>query len=422
MTQVFMDITGAQGRARKTGLLTAGMVGVPVQFSFSPEWAELNCLAVFRAGDVKKDNALTDGRSVIPAEVLQQPGQRLYLGVEGRSKQGDVVIPTVWAEVGQILEGAQAANDPALAPTPSQFERFMAQVEQVDEKIKAALQDVNVSGVGAFTIVVDGNTMTADKTNAEMYEAYLAARPAYLLFTSGYDIPVIMQPTMVLANQAVFSANSGTMAMVVRIINDEVSIEYQELAKREEIPAVPENVSAFYNDKGYQTAAEVESIVEEAMKDIPAGGGGSSEWALLKTVSLAEDAANVYITLDGEYDEVLINFTGLSYNATGQTRKDFYLTLNNLYYDSIKAFKINTTNGSLALGTDYPSYGYFKIEYSYLKDLVLCCALGKSGSAYIDATYSTRATDIGEAIKSLLLHIGGGTMAAGAVFNVYVRG
>ena len=290
MTQVFMDITGAQGRARKTGLLTAGMVGVPVQFSFSPEWAELNCLAVFRAGEVKKDNALTDGRSVIPAEVLQQPGQRLYLGVEGRSKQGDVVIPTVWAEVGQILDGAQAANDPALAPTPSQFERFMAQVEQVDEKIKAALQDVNVSGAGVFTIVV--TDMTADKTNAEIYEAYQAAKPAYLQAVIE-EVPYIFRPVSVLPEMALFTMNSGTAAVVLRIIRDEVSIEYQELAKREEIPTVPENVSAFYNDKGYQTAAEVESIVEEAMKDIPAGGGGGATdpvetWKDLASATIAK--------------------------------------------------------------------------------------------------------------------------------------
>lgn len=290
MTQVFMEITGAQGRVQKTGLLTAGMVGVPVQFSFSPEWAELNCLAVFRAGEVKKDNAITDGCSVIPAEVLQQPGQRLYLGVEGRSKQGDVVIPTVWAEVGQILEGAQAANDPALAPTPSQFERFMAQVEQVDEKIKAALQDVNISAAGAFTIVV--TDMRADKTNGEIYEAYQAAKPAYLQAVIE-EVPYIFRPVSVLPEMALFTMNSGTAGVVLRIIRDEVSIEYQELAKRQEIPTVPENVSAFYNDKGYQTAAEVESIVEEAMKDIPAGGGGGATdpveaWKVLASATIAK--------------------------------------------------------------------------------------------------------------------------------------
>ena len=61
MTEVFMEITGAQADARKTGLLTAGMVGVPVHFSFRPEWEELNLLAVFRAGEVKKDYEITGG-------------------------------------------------------------------------------------------------------------------------------------------------------------------------------------------------------------------------------------------------------------------------------------------------------------------------------------------------------------------------
>ena len=146
MTEVYMEITGAVATARKVGPLTAGMVGVPVVFSFSPEWQELNLLAVFRAGEEKKDNEIKEGRSVIPAQVLTQPGQMLCIGVEGRSKDGALVIPTVWAEVGRILDGAQAANDPALAPTPTQFERFMAGLEQVDEKLEDALKQARDTG------------------------------------------------------------------------------------------------------------------------------------------------------------------------------------------------------------------------------------------------------------------------------------
>jgi hypothetical protein len=65
------------------------------------------------------------------------------MGVEGRSEQGDVVIPTVWAEVGQILEGAQVSNDSGLVPIPGQFEQLLA---QVDEKIESALQEAKDSG------------------------------------------------------------------------------------------------------------------------------------------------------------------------------------------------------------------------------------------------------------------------------------
>lgn len=162
MTEVYMEITGAVATARKVGPLTAGMVGVPVRFSFSPEWQELNLLAVFRAGEEKKDNEIKEGRSVIPAQVLTQPGQMLCIGVEGRSKDGALVIPTVWAEVGRILDGAQAANDPALAPTPTQFERFMAGLEQVDEKLRESLRQAKESGAFNGTSVThrwEGTTL-----------------------------------------------------------------------------------------------------------------------------------------------------------------------------------------------------------------------------------------------------------------------
>ena len=72
-----------------------------------------------------------------------------------------------------------------------------------------------------------------------------------------------------------------------------------------DIPEVPSNISAFTNDAGYQTAAEVESIVDEAIKDIeiPGGGGsgGESEWRLIRTVKIpAEEpvAGGVTITTD----------------------------------------------------------------------------------------------------------------------------
>lgn len=207
MTSIYITITGARAEAQKTGPLTSGMVGVPVYFTFDPQWEGLNKIPVFRAGSVVKDNALTDNTSQIPHEVLQSAGETLYIGVEGRSTQGDLVIPTVWASAGRILSGAQATNNTSLTPTPSQFDRFMEQVEQVDEKMETALQQAKesgefdgkdgtdgytpVKGVDYFTeeelaaisqeaaqqvpdeivfVTVDESTHTASHTSAQIYE------------------------------------------------------------------------------------------------------------------------------------------------------------------------------------------------------------------------------------------------------------
>lgn len=144
MTSIQLTVTGAAAVARKQGLLTAGMTGIPVTFSFSPEWEGLRIIPVFRCGDIIRDNVLTDFISVVPHEVLQ-PGL-LYIGAEGRNADGTLVIPTVWALAGQVLESAAASGNEAIAPTPSQFDRFMAEVTQVEEKIAQALLEAKASG------------------------------------------------------------------------------------------------------------------------------------------------------------------------------------------------------------------------------------------------------------------------------------
>lgn len=82
----------------------------PVQFSFSPEWETLAQRAVFRAGGVETAVKLDGGVCTVPTELLSAPGHFLMVGVCGKS--GDnVVLPTIWANLGMILEGAVPADD-----------------------------------------------------------------------------------------------------------------------------------------------------------------------------------------------------------------------------------------------------------------------------------------------------------------------
>ena len=93
--------------------VTSGSVNVyPVRFEFSADWNGLSRKAVFRAGAVSRTAALDqDGTCTIPGEVLGRPGCHLFAGVCGRQGE-EIVLPTVWANLGLILEGAGDAPGP----------------------------------------------------------------------------------------------------------------------------------------------------------------------------------------------------------------------------------------------------------------------------------------------------------------------
>lgn len=146
MTEIRVTVTGVNAVAEKSGALIAGMVGIPVRFTFSPEWEGLNVIPVFQAGSVKKDNYFKDNCTQVPYEVLAEAGEDLQIGVEGRNADGTLVIPTVWTEKMRILSGAKATGDPALDPTPSQFDRFMEEVETLDEKLDHTLKEIQENG------------------------------------------------------------------------------------------------------------------------------------------------------------------------------------------------------------------------------------------------------------------------------------
>lgn len=107
--------------------VTSGSVNVyPVRFEFSPDWDGLQKTAVFRAGNGSVSLLLNDSNEVvnIPWEVLRKPGIALQVGIYG-TRGEDEVLPTVWANMGVILEGAEP-GEIARPPTPDLWQQELA--------------------------------------------------------------------------------------------------------------------------------------------------------------------------------------------------------------------------------------------------------------------------------------------------------
>lgn len=108
---------------QKLEQVTSGSVNIyRVRFEFSTGWDRFEKIAVFRAGSISRSVVLDDTCTCfIPWEVLTTPGKHLMAGVYG-TRNGDTVLPTVWANLGAIQQGATLGED-AHPPTPDVWEQ-----------------------------------------------------------------------------------------------------------------------------------------------------------------------------------------------------------------------------------------------------------------------------------------------------------
>jgi len=106
--------------------VTSGSVNAyRARFEFSDDWEGLSRTAVFRAGAESRSVMLDETlECTIPWEVLKKPTMNLSCGVCG-TRDGDMVLPTVWAHLGTIHPGA-APGDQAQPPTPDLWEQELA--------------------------------------------------------------------------------------------------------------------------------------------------------------------------------------------------------------------------------------------------------------------------------------------------------
>lgn len=146
MTNIKAVVTGAKIALELEGTLTAGMVGVPVTFSFDESWEGLSKTAVFRAGGLTMDVIGVEAAAIIPWEVLNKPHCTLYVGVHGVDAEGSVVIPTLWESAGVIQPGADPNMDSSANPGLPVWEQVM----QVSAKTAQAMADEAVDKAAAY--------------------------------------------------------------------------------------------------------------------------------------------------------------------------------------------------------------------------------------------------------------------------------
>ena len=84
------------------------------------------------------DMALTGSSCEVPHEVLASAGGHLKIGVYGTKNEGQKVTPTIWADAGPILEGAEPSE---VDPTPA-TESLVQQILEAAEAAETIAQSV----------------------------------------------------------------------------------------------------------------------------------------------------------------------------------------------------------------------------------------------------------------------------------------
>lgn len=143
---IVVKVRDREIRVAPTAPVTSGSVGLPVRWTFSEEWDGLTKTAVFRGSDTARDVLLTEDACVVPAEVLEQSGGPLEIGVRGVRVEHDedtdedvvsVVIPTIWGRIDRIYDGTiPSAADPSV-PEPDWTEQVKAAAAEALSKATA---------------------------------------------------------------------------------------------------------------------------------------------------------------------------------------------------------------------------------------------------------------------------------------------
>lgn len=167
-----VQVSGCRCETVRLEPVPRGIVGAVVSVAYTdPAWDSLRKTVVFR-GAVTKDVLDAGNEVAIPTETVSSAGVTLYMGVYGVDAENNVVIPTVWTELGVVQGAATPSGD---ASTDSSLPVW-AQVQDMIGDLDALNSEVKSNLVAAINEVLakSGNAETVQK----IVEEYLKANPS----------------------------------------------------------------------------------------------------------------------------------------------------------------------------------------------------------------------------------------------------
>lgn len=166
-----IHVDGVKARSQILSLITAGLVGATVDLEITgPEWQGLSRTVVFKS-NVTRDVLDVGSSATVPADVVATPGEHLRVGVYGIDADRNIVIPTIWCDLGRIMDAADPSGDPSTNPALpvwAQLQKHIGDLGKLKtnakESLVAAINEVHDSGGpgggtggGGLAITDDGN-------------------------------------------------------------------------------------------------------------------------------------------------------------------------------------------------------------------------------------------------------------------------
>lgn len=171
MTNIKLIVNGAKARAEVDGILTSSSIGIPVAIQYDSTWDGLTKNLVCTSGKWgptgKPRTILNIESSAAVAHEVMIADNHLYIGVEGRSADGALVICTVWADCGTIFPGANANADHTAKPSLPVWAQMQAQIDKMQKNLSDSLQNVGLNTAqvnaldGMFKVCVFGSDAVA---------------------------------------------------------------------------------------------------------------------------------------------------------------------------------------------------------------------------------------------------------------------
>ena len=180
-----IQVNGAIAKTVYRKVIPAGIIGAQVEFDYAEDiWHGLHKTVVFK-GAVTKD-VITDANIVtIPHEVVEKPFFRLSIGVYGVDADGNIVIPTLWENIGAILDAAAPSGDISTDPSLPVWAQIQAMIGNLDElettardNLVAAVNEAAQSGGGggsaSIAMRVDGGYIQYSTDNGKTWVNLIA--------------------------------------------------------------------------------------------------------------------------------------------------------------------------------------------------------------------------------------------------------